>query len=160
MSRGHFGLARSTPGTLSLPDEEGLAPCVGLVLHSVATYGQKDGSLMGRGLPESSANRTVCTQLCSAAGHRDSSPGAHFCSSLKVVFACCVAPSVLGCTLALLTCSKHLFVLFLLSPLHPPLSVCQNTNGPLLGPCHLVSICHPVTASLPDQNGVLWKVGC
>ena len=39
--------------------------------------------------------------------------------------------------------SEHLFVLFLLSPLHPPLSVCQNTNGPLLGPCHLVSIrCH------------------
>lgn len=36
--------------------------------------------------------------------------------------------------------SEHLLVLFLLSPLHPPLSVCQNTNGPLLGPCHLVSI--------------------
>lgn len=69
--------------------------------------------------------------------------------------------------------SEHLFVLFLLSPLHPPLSVCQNTNGPLLGPCHLVSI-HVtlVTASLLNlcawsERGscgplypFLYKVGC
>lgn len=47
-------------------------------------------------------------------------------------------------------CSEHLSVFFL-SPLHPPLSVCQNTNGPLLGPCHLVSIrVTPVTPSLLD----------
>lgn len=47
--------------------------------------------------------------------------------------------------------SEHLFVLFLLSPLHLPLSVCQNTNGPLLGPCHLVSIRVTLgTASLLD----------
>lgn len=47
-------------------------------------------------------------------------------------------------------CLEHLSV-FLLSPLHPPLSVCQNTNGPLLGPCHLVSIrVTLVTPSLLD----------
>lgn len=48
-------------------------------------------------------------------------------------------------------------MLFLLSPLHPPLSVCQNTDGPLLGPCHLVSTCVPLW-SPPSliRMGFLW----
>lgn len=81
-------------------------------------------------------------------------PGAHFCPLRQAV----LTPGVVvGCVLASLTCSAHLFVLFLLSPLHPPLSVCQNTDGPLLGPCHLVSIC--VSPRLPPsliRMGFLW----
>lgn len=62
---------------------------------------------------------------------------------------CCAALCVCVCVTNIR--SEHLLVLFLLSPLHPPLSVCQNTNGPFLGPCHLVSI-HVtlVTTSLLD----------
>lgn len=61
----------------------------------------------------------------------------------------CGACPVLCCACLTDICSEHLFVLSLLSPVHPPLSVCQNTNGPFLGPCNLVSIrVTLVTASL------------
>lgn len=53
---------------------------------------------------------------------------------------CRARPRAALCVCLANICSEHLCVLFLLSPLRPPLSVCQNTNGPLLGPCHLVSI--------------------
>jgi hypothetical protein len=94
---------------------------------------------MSRGLPESPASREqfVPGWPESRLVTGTATPGAQSCPLPRAV----LAPGVFGCVLALLTCSAHLFVLFLLSPLHPPLSVCQNTDGPLLGPCHLVSIC-------------------
>lgn len=71
------------------------------------------------------------------------SPCCHFLAAGgRVLVLCCVAASLMS--------ALSLSVLFLLSPLHSPLSVCQNTDGPLLGPCHLVSIrVTLVTASLP-----------
>lgn len=88
LSCGYFSLVRSVPGALSLPDGEGLVPCVALglgccwwlALQSEATYaGQKDGLLVSRGLPESPVTRTVCPCLAlELAGHRDTAPGAQF----------------------------------------------------------------------------------
>lgn len=84
----------------------------------------------------------------------------------------CPSPALFSRVLALstraLTCAPavhpgtHVCCFSSLLCILPCLSVCQNTDGPLLGPCHLVSTrvallgcCLPAPTAPPDGNRVL-----